>query len=239
MYKKVELLSKSNHKDLTLDGLSNLDFAKETRLVTLGLSEVKRLSGILPVIISGGEEQQFVVFTALANQNSYFSTKACKDIYIPMSLKGYPFTMVDSYEAGNTERKFRAVGLDVQSDFVGENKKYKLFEKEGVLSDFAKTKVQLVQNHDKDKANSAKLISTLKKYNLLDKRSFEIKVEDGSIKSLLSDFYVVNKQRLLELDDELLIQWVRNGWLFVIESHINSIEQINTLLQQIIKKDDK
>ena len=239
MFKKVELLSRTNHKDLTIEPLTNLDFAKETRLVTLGLSEVPKLSSILPIIISGGDEQQFVVFSALSNQDSYFTSSKCKDIYLPMALKSYPFTMVDSYEEGNEERKFRAVAIDVGSEFVGDNKKYKLFIENGRLDKFAHSKVQMVQNLDRDKANSKKLIDELKKYNLLDKRSFEIKIEDGSTKSLLSDFFVVNKQRLFELDDEILVKWAKNGSLFAIESHINSIEQINTLLKQLIKKDEK
>jgi hypothetical protein len=239
MYKKVELLSKSNHKDLTIDSLENLDFAQDIRLVTIGLSEISKLSSILPVIISGGDEQQFVVFSALSNQKNYFSSKRCEDLYLPMSLKGYPFTMVDSYEEDNEDRKFRAVAIDIKSEFVGKSKKYKLFVEDGKLGSFAHSKVQMVQNLDRDKANSQKLISELKKYNLLDKRSFEIKVEDGSTKSLLSDFFVVNKQRLFELEDEILVNWAKNGWLFAVESHINSIAQINTLLNQLIKRDNK
>ncbi|MEA2099556.1 MAG: SapC family protein [Campylobacterota bacterium] len=237
MFKKVELLSRVNHKDLTIDALTNLDFAKEARLVTLGLSEVSKLTSLLPVVISGGEDQQFIAFNALANQNCYFTTNRCQDIYLPMSLKGYPFTMVDSYEEGNDERKFRAVALDVESEFIGDDKSHKIFEDDAKLAKFAHSKVQMVQNLDKDKANSTRLINELNKLNLLDKRSFEIKIEDGSTKSLLSDFYVVNKQRLYELDDEVLVRWAKSGWLFAIESHMASISQINTLLQQLIKKD--
>ena len=239
MYKKIELLSKKEHKDLRIDSLDNLEFAKELRLVTLGLSEVSKLSSVLPIIISGGEEQQFIVFSALSNQDSYFTTNRCKDLYLPMSIKSYPFIMVDSHEEGNEERKFRAVAIDAKSDFVGKSKKYKLFVEDGKLGQFSQSKVSMVQNFDKDKANSQRLISSLKEYNLLDKRSFEIKIEDGSTKSLLSDFYVVNKSRLLELDDEIIVQWAKNGWLFVIESHIKSIENINTLLTQLIKKSEK
>ena len=239
MYKKIELLSKTEHKNLTIDSLTNLDFSKELRLVTLGLSEVSKLSSVLPIIISGGEEQQFVVFSALSNQDNYFTAKRCEDIYIPMSIKSYPFVMVDSHEEGNEERKFRAVAIDAKSDFVGKSKKYKLFVEDGKLGQFAQSKVSMVQNFDKDKANSQRLITVLKEHNLLDKRSFEIKIEDGSTKSLLSDFYVVNKSRLLELDDEIIIQWVKNGWLFIIESHMKSIENINTLLNQLIKKGEK
>lgn len=239
MYKKIELLNKTTHKDLTIDPLEDLEFAKDVRLITLGLSEISQLSSMLPILISGGDNQQFVAFSALSNQDSFFSTKKCEGIYIPMSLRSYPFIMVDSHEEGNEERMFRAVGLDVQSDLVGEGKTHKLFEEEGKLAEFAARKVQLVQNYDKDKLNSARLINKLKEYDLLDKRSFDIKIEDGSTKTLLSDFYVVNRERLYNLEDAIILEWAKSGWLFVIESHMKSIDKINTLLQQIIKKDEE
>jgi len=239
MYKKVELLSKSNHKGLTLNPLKSLEFAKDIKLVTLGLSEVSKLSSLLPIIISGGETQQFVAFSGLSNQQSYFSTSRCQDIYIPMLLRGYPFLMVDSMQEGNEEKKFRAVAIDTESEFVGTDKNYKLFEEDGKLTKFAQSKISMVQNLDKDKANSTRLMGALKQYDLLDKRSFEIKVEDGSTKSLLSEFYVVNKEKLYKLDDEIIVKFAKNGWLFTIESHVKSIENINTLLNQLIKKDEK
>ena len=239
MYKNIELLSKSNHKDLTFSPLDSLDFAKDVKLVTLGLSEVTKLSSLLPVVISGGEEQHFIVFSGVSNQNSYFSENRCKDIYIPMLLKSYPFLMIDTYEQGNSERKLRAVALDTQSDFIGADKKYKLFEKENVLSKQAQHKVQMVQNFDKDKINSLKFIAELKKYNLLDKKSFDIKLEDGSTKSILKDFYVVSRERLYQLDDEVILKWAKGGFLHILEAHINSIQNINTLLNPIIEQTGK
>jgi hypothetical protein len=236
MYKKVELLSKSNHKGLALDVLKDLDFAQDIKLVTLGLSEVEKLSSILPILISGGDTQQFVAFSGLSNQKSYFTTNRCQDMYIPMLLRGYPFLMVDSVQEGSEDRKFRAVAIDVESELVGGDKTHKIFEQDNVLSAFAQRKVQLVQNLDKDKSNAKRLINELQKYNLLDKRSYEIKVEDGTVKNLLSEFFVVNKERLFELDDEIILKWAKNDWLYTLEAHIKSIENINTLLNQLIKK---
>jgi len=239
MFKKVELLSKSEHKNLGFNQVDNFDFAKEVGLISIGLSEVSRLASLLPIIISGGDEQQFVVFSALSNQDNYFSINRCKDIYVPMSLRGYPFTMVDAYEENNNDRKFRAVAIDVGSEYIGEDKEYKIFEKDGKLSKFAQSKIQIIQNLEQDRLNAKKLIDELKKYDLLDKRSYEIKLEDGKSKSLLKDFYVVNKDKLLKVEKEILFKWIENGWIYVIESHINSINNINTLLVQLIKKDNK
>jgi len=239
MFKKVELLSKSEHKDLGFNQVDNFSFAKDIRLVSVGLSEVSKLASLLPIIISGGNEQQFVVFSALSNQDNYFSTNRCKDIYIPMSLRGYPFTMVDAYEENNNDRKFRAVAIDTGSEYVGEDKEHKIFEKEEKLSKFAQSKIQIIQNLEQDRLNAKRLIDELKKYDLLDKRSYEIKLEDGRSKSLLKDFYVVNKEKLLKLEKDILFKWIENGWFYTIESHINSINNINTLLVQLIKKDNK
>ena len=234
MYKKLELLSKSKHKNLQLDELKDLEFAQEAHLITLGLSEIARLSSLLPIIITGGKVQQFAVFTALSNQKNYFSTNVCKDIYLPMSIRSYPFTMVDTYEEGNPDKKLRAVAIDIESKYIGTKKVHPLFAADGSLGDFTKKKVQIAQNFEQDKSNAQRLILALRENNLLDKRSFEIKTQEGQVKVLLSDFYVVNREKLFKLDDSLLLKWSKNGWLFAIESHINSIEQINVLLKQFL-----
>lgn len=238
MYKRIELFSKTNHKDLSLDTMKSLAFSKDVKIIPLGLSEINKLSSFLPIIISGGTENQFVAYCALSNQTNFFSKSEYKYTYIPMFLKSYPFLMVDSYEENNETRKLRAIAIDTQSTLIGYDKSNKIFDLNGELSQFGARKIQLVQNFEKDRINGKKLIETLKKYNLLDTREFAIKIETGEKKILLSDFLVVNKQRLYELDDTILLSWAKNGWLYIIESHINSIENINTLLQELIKIKD-
>jgi putative transposase len=236
MYKKIELFSKTNHKDLSLANMTSLDFAKDVKIIPLGLSEISKINSFLPVIISGGTENQFVAYCALSNQINFFSKEEYKYTYTPMFLKSYPFLMVDSYEENNEQRKLRAIAIDTESPLVGTNNPNPIFDEKGALTQFGARKIQLVQNFEKDRINASKLIKELKKYNLLDTREFAIKLENGDKKVLLSDFFVVNKQRLYELDDTILLSWAKNGWLYIIESHIHSIENINTLLQELIKK---
>ena len=236
MFKKVELFSKTNHKDLSLANMISLEFAKDVKIIPLGLSEISKVSSFLPVIISGGEENQFVAYCALSNQTNFFSKEEYKFTYTPMFFKSYPFLMVDSYEENNEKRKLRAIAIDTQSPLVGTNNPNTIFDEKGELSQFGARKIQLVQNFEKDRINGKKLISELKKHNLLDTREFAIKLNNDEKKVLLSDFFVVNKQRLYELDDTILLSWTKNGWLYIIESHINSIQNINTLLQELIKK---
>ena len=75
------------------------------------------------------------------------------------------------------------------------------------------------------------IIDELKKHNLLIKRSFDIKVKENESKTILSDFYVDDKEKLYKLDDKLLVNWAKKGWLHIIEAHIESIENITKLLR--------
>ena len=235
MYKKVELLSKNDHLNLSFDVSVDYSFAKDLKIVSIGLSEVAKASSLLPVIISGGDEQRFVVFSGLNNQDSYYTQNRCQDIYIPATLKGYPFLMTEAHEQNNEERKFRAVAIDVGSSYVSDKAEHKIFKEQDVLSDIAKHKVQMIQKLDIDIANAKRLIAKLKEYNLLDKRGYKVKVENGEEKEILNDFYVVNKKRLYELDDNILLKWAKDGTLFILESHIQSVENISTLLRRFIK----
>lgn len=236
MFKKVEMLSKVDHLDLMIDEIKDFSFAKELRYAPLGLSEITKVSSRLPVLISGGEDNQFVGLMAVGSGSNYFiDWKPGHATYVPMFLRGYPFLMIDAKEEGN-DKKLRAIGVDVESDYVGKSKAHKIFEKENLPSDFAQIKLRLIQNLEKDRINASKLLSELKKNNLLDKRSFDVKLENGETKSIISDFFVVNKERLYALSDEMLLDWLKKGWMYILETHINSIPQIEVLLSKTLVK---
>lgn len=232
MYKKVELLSKDLHKNLKISKIENFEFLGTLPFVTLGLSEVTKVASRLPVLITGGEKQDFAALMSVANQKNYYANwKPGTATYIPAALRAYPFVMVDAKEDGSG-KVFRAIAIDRNEQFVADDKDQKIFESENVPSKYAAGKMQLVQNLDKDKNNALKLISALKQFNLLDKRNFDIKLPNGETKTILSDFYVVNRERFYKLEDAILADFTRKGWTNIIESHIDSISQIEVLLSK-------
>jgi putative transposase len=234
MYKKIEMLDKKNHFDLSIDDVKDLSFSKDFKIIPLGLSEVSKVASLLPVIISGGKTQEFVAFGGLNNQDSYYSITKCKDIYIPAILRAYPFLMVEAVEEGNENKKYRALAIDIDNKYVSNDKKYKIFEKEGVLSKEIKPKVDLIQKLDIDILNAKRLIAKLKELDVLDKREFRVKTDNKEV-VLLKDFYVVNEKRFFNLDDEVLLKFTKDGVVSLIQAHINSISNIEILLKQFIK----
>jgi putative transposase len=240
MYKKIELLSKKDHLNLRIDKIDGFEFAKELKYAPLGLSEIAKLSTRFPVFITGGEDNHFAVLLAVGNNDNYFSLnrKYEDKRFIPIFLKTYPFLMVEANEEDG-DKKFRAVALDVGSSYIGEDKSFQLFQNQDNGTNALNQRVKLVKDFDKDRFHADELVTILKKLDLLDKRDITLKLDDGEPKTILSDFFVVNQERLYKLNDKVLLDWTKKGWMFLLENHMRSIENVDLLLaQSMIQKDN-
>jgi putative transposase len=241
MFKKVEMLNKKEHLGLKLDKIDSLEFTKELKFAPLGLSEISKVATRLPVLISGKDRKEFVVLMSVLDNDNYFvDWKPGHATHIPAFIRSYPFVMVDAKEENDDSKQFRAVALDIESPYVGEDKAINIFESENVPTKEAKHKMQIVQDLDLDRQNAHMLMMELEKNDLLDERSFDIKLKDGKSKKIVKDFWVVNKEKLYNLDDETISKWAKRGWIYIIESHIESINQIQVLLSKAAdsKKED-
>ena len=214
----VELLSKTKHKESTYN--DSLSLFKDIKVITLGLNEIKKLSCILPVVISGGEEQRFVVVTGL--RENYFLSNRCKDIYIPASIKTYPFVMVN---AKSNDKDVRAIAIDKDA-LNGENK---IYDENGNFTQKTNSKIELLKKFDLDVLKSKSLINDLKNWGLLEKSNIELKT-DKETKRILSDFFVVNRKKLYSLEENKFNKLARSGVLSILESHIDSISNIKNLI---------
>lgn len=235
MYKKVELLNKKEHKDLSIDKVDDFGFAKELKYAPIGLSEIAKLSSKFPVFITGGDQNHFSVLLAVGENDNYFSLNNRYEDrrYIPNILQTYPFLMVEAKE-NKGDKTFRAIALDVESSYIGKDKELPFYNNEKETEIFT-NKIKLTQHFDKDRFSADELIKVLKEYNLLDKRDITLKVDEREPKTILSDFYVVNQERLYQLDDTILLEWMKKGWIYLLENHMRSIENIDLLLAQSIK----
>jgi len=218
MYKNIELLNKKEHKALFCK--SNYEF--KDKLVPITLKEFVRYN--LPIIISGGKRQEFLLIAALPWQDSLFLKKDCSILKTPDIYNMYPFTYVNAKNEQNN-KLYKAIAID--RDGTSENGEIPIFENDD-LSKIAKQKVEIAKQFFELKEIEQKMIDELKRYELLDKREFDIKLKDTT-KPILKDFYVVNRNRLYSLDERILKEWEKRNWLFLIEYHINSINNIENL----------
>jgi len=61
------------------------------------------------------------------------------------------------------------------------------------------------------------------------KKDFTVKYEDKE-KMILDNFYIINRKKLIELEDKVLATWAKKGWMTVIDCHIKSLNNFQKVL---------
>ena len=117
MYKNIEILDKEKSKELKFDNVDTTQIAKNVGLIPLGFSEVWYASHSCAVIISSGENAEFLAFTGITPEISIFNKS---DIYIPAFIRAYPFLNVEVKD--DKEQLNSVIAIDKNSDFVEKTK---------------------------------------------------------------------------------------------------------------------
>lgn len=225
MYKNLEVLDKQNHKDMGFDNISELEVSKSLGYVPVGANEVLDMSAFAPVLITKIEDGEFAAFTGINNELNIYDKAGS---YIPMLALSYPFINITVRNQDNNLND--VIGID-NSEFVGEKKANDIFNKSQELEELAQNKISIVRELNRQRDISKKIVSELKEHDLLEKKDFRVNI-DGEEKVLLKEFYVINRDKLAKLDDAVLAQWARKGWMGVFDAHFNSLSKFQKVLQK-------
>lgn len=183
------------------------------------------MSSIAPVIISTGENSEFVAFTGLSSTVNIYKNES---LYLPRFVKSYPFFNIvvkDENDKLNT-----LVAIDNNENYVGKNKKNSILSKNKELEDVASKKIALVRELNKQRDVSKKIVEELREKNLLLKKDFRINV-DNEEKVILEEFYIINREELLKQDDSTIATWAKKGWMGVIDAHVKSLGNFQRLFE--------
>lgn len=165
MYKNIKILDKEKLKALKFDDVNTSEIAKNIGLIPLGFSEVWYASHDCPVIISSGENAEFLAFTGITKEISVFNKN---EVYLPAFVRSYPFLNVNISDEDN--RANSVIAIDENVDFVGKSKKNFIFDKEKNLTQEASLKIELVRELNRQREVSKAIINELKELDLLDRK---------------------------------------------------------------------
>jgi hypothetical protein len=224
MYKNIEILDKKKHNKTKFNSVDALEVAKHIGIVPLGVDEVLDMSCISPVLISGGENKEFIAFTGISTEVTLYKNSS---LFLPRFVQTYPFMNIvvkDENQNYNT-----VVAIDNNKDYVGMKKQNSILSKNGELEKVASQKIELVKKLDQQRNISKIIIKELQKLDLLVQKSLKIKTNSGE-QTIINEFYIVNREKLLKLDDAILATWVRKGWIGIIDAHIKSLNNFQQIL---------
>lgn len=227
MYSNLVVLDKEKHKGLKVSPLENLEFAKDMPFVPILVSEAPMVSEMFPVVFTTDESPDLVCLTSLGGKNLAINEEG-KYIarYVPAFLRKYPFSLAPTQD--DPEKK--VILIDENAKNVSKTKGKQLFTKDGEQSEILKNAIKFLTDYEQQHQTTLAIAKALKDADILEER--EITVGEGEEKKVLvKGFQVVNRKKLNELDDEVLAQWVRNGIISFIDSHLKSLERIDTLFK--------
>lgn len=217
MYKNIEILDKKKCKNLKFDIVSPFEVGKTMGVVPLGFNEIINMAGDCPVIIMGDEENlEFVAFGGISSKVTIFNDET---IYTPMFIRTYPFLNVILKDKKGGSKS--VIGID-KGEFCGTKKENTIFTLDGNVEKIASQKIEMVRELNRQRVISKKIIKEFLQYDLLIKRDFKVNYEKES-KVILDNFYIVNREKFVKLEDEIIALWARKGWTTLIDMHLKSL----------------
>ncbi len=229
IYSRPRLLSSELDRDLSLDfQQGNYQFAKQTNSFLLATSEFESASADYPIVFVGNREHGCVptVVVGLFNQNNAMVNEQGQwkaGVYVPAFVRRYPFVMMEQPD------KQLCVGIDAAYAGWG-SQGNRLFKDDGSHTDLLEHATRFLTDFHQHMLATQEFCRALQAHDLLVDRFVEISGGPQVPPRSLRDFYVIDRARLHQLPDELLLRWARGPELSWVHAHLASLSQFKRLL---------
>jgi len=225
MYKNLVVLDKNKHKDLKVTGLTNLAFAKNSSFIPITAAEASVVGTLFPIVFSSDENPSLIGLISLGGENLAINDEN-KWIanYVPSHFRKYPFAIAGRKE--NPEQKI--ILIDEDSELFSITEGEPLFNENGEQTKTLNHAINFLSEHEKQSIVTANVAKLIGESGILEDREISIG-EDNEKKVLVDGFKVVDREKLNKLSDEVLADWVRKGIIGLIDTHIKSLDNIQTL----------
>lgn len=232
MFKSVEVLDKEKHSNLKLINKTDLGFARALNSVPVVASEAMLVSKSYPLVFTEHDQPALVALVAIGNSGNLAIDQNGKWIgdYAPAHLQNYPFGTV---KASDDSEK-RIIVIDPESPLLSQSEGEPIFTENKEPSETFSQYLKALENYDKQYHITQLAAKAFKDAGILEER--EISAGEGEEKKVLvKGFQVVSREKLNALEDSILAEWVRKGYIGLIDLHLRSLETISALVSRSAK----
>ena len=225
MYKSVTVLNANEHKDFRFTPISDLLFAKDMNLIPISFSEVNKLCCDYPIVFIGGESPYLAIVVGIDEKGKNLAIDESgkwRGEYVPAFLRRYPFVLVKADENN------LVLGFDIQSGCFSDPSGKAMFTKSGKPSKFVKDHMTFLENFEREYNITCAMAKFLDQKGLLNDSAVTISKNEES--KNIGGFKVVDSEKLAELDDKTLAQWVKDGWIELLSLHKLSLKNFNKIV---------
>lgn len=220
-YKDPALLDTKKHRTLKFKSNDDYSFARTLNSVPLAGAEFFEASRHFPVLFVKNSEGKFMPLAMLSlKKDGHELGDKWNGVYVPALLRRYPFTIT----------KEGGVVFDQKAPQFADEDGSELFNDEGEATDAMKRVVDFLKACDVNSEFTEKYSEALTEEDLLVEIKPTIKSEAGNV--TLTDFYAIDEKKFMQLSDEKVAAWFKNGWIAWSYAHLHSIRSMGLLVNR-------
>ncbi len=218
------------HQKLKISQKRNLAHIANQHIITITAAEYAQASASFPVVLVKNPDSPRYRSVAMlgleAGENLFYNDEKWLGLSVPQSVGMAPFALGLDPDKENT----LTACVDVDSEFVGEDKDLALFEAEGKESEIL-TNVQnsLGRLYENEKMTE-NFIKELEENDLLQELELKVDLSNGE-KKKLTGLFTVNEDKVKALADDKVLDFHKRGLFVPIYAMLGSLGQINRLVQ--------
>ncbi|MGB1199961.1 MAG: SapC family protein [Cognaticolwellia aestuarii] len=229
---------KEQHQNLKIAAKRSLSHIADQHIVPITVAEYAQGSTSYPIFIVKEPESDRYRSVAMlgleSGENLFLNGDDWTALYAPQSVGMVPFALGLDPE----KEKTLTACIDIDSDYVGEDKDLPLFEENGDESELFKSVQDTLGRLYDNEVLTEKFINELVELNLLEEIELVVTNQSGEKKKIVG-IHTINEKKLRELADEQVLDFHKRGMFVPIHSMLGSIGQVNRLAQLRNQHSDK
>jgi len=224
---KITPLNKETHLNLTVDRSKNYAHVKGEHLLPVVVHEFSALCTEFPIVYvknsATGQFQAVAVMGFETGENLFCGENAWQASYVPSCLQSYPFRFVND----QNDTKNMMIAFDEESALVGEGGEHRLFDDEGIETEYLKSRGASMMRHLEHSEVTKGFVNELSKLELLVQKNLNVDIDGKPV--TIGGIYTVDEKKLNELNADAFEDLRKRGFLAAIYAQMISINQVPRL----------
>ncbi|MFZ5766679.1 MAG: SapC family protein [Thermodesulfobacteriota bacterium] len=230
-YETIVRLDSTKHKDTRLTPVTNYAFAAGTNSIPIAGVEFIEASKEYPITFIKSNQGEYIptVILGLQNDQNLFvdPNGQWTAQYIPAYVRRYPFVPATSKDPGKIN-----ICIDETYAGFGTDKGDPLFNEDKTPAPLLQNMVNFIQDYHMRMQHTNDFTRRLAACDLLQEMKAEFGNKETGKNFRLSGLHMIDEQKLLELDQEKVMDFFKKGEFAWIYSHLNSLSNFRRLLDR-------
>lgn len=239
-YERPVPLNRADHRDLRLRPLPDMSFAAKAHSVPLTGVEFIQAARDFPILFAGSSEEDAGPMALLGlreNENLIVDANGQweRGLYVPAFIRRYPFVLAEKPEAKDGDDF--TVFLDEAYAGFNTEEGERLFKEDGTDTEVLQNAVRFLGEFQEQVQHTRALMARLRELKLLQPRTIRIESNESEGKNLaLNGLYVVDEEKLQQLDADIVHEMFKNGQLAWVLAHLMSLGTIERLVERLNRR---